>query len=159
MTELNTSISLPKNSCVHCALDGKICLGTQFTFIARGVGGLCDELECESCHRVLQSYGDHILDPLAEAVLDLSDEANIVAAVKISYRYRHGKENGTTELPVRWFEKARKADEFFTGITEKGAVKVWPRYASDDTLDSVEIKLLTKGEGEWGTIRRKEYKL
>jgi hypothetical protein len=82
-----------------------------------------------------------------------------LAAVKIKYRYSHGRANSAVEIPSKWFKNVPRAHELFEGITEEAAISAWPRsrYDPTDKLNSISIEFFRKGVADWECVERKEY--
>lgn len=155
---LNSDVSLPGNAGAHVALDDKPCPERTFRVVMIGVGGVYhDIVQCRRCHRDFKAYGNRILDPLTERLLDIPDGDNAIAGIKLSFRFTHGTANGQSEAAPKWFNDYGNAVAAFNGITGEAAVSAWPKHDATDTLTSVKVELWRKGIAEWECIDYKEY--
>jgi len=143
----------------HGMLNGQKCPGRRFVVLESGVGGIYeDRVECKTCDLQLFVYGNHVLDPMAEALLESADLEAGLFAIRTTYRFRHGNANGVESNPDLWFHSEAKARDAFSRITPQAAIKAWPARHHMDVLESVTVSLHERDEHEWHEIEKWEFK-
>jgi hypothetical protein len=95
-----------------------------------------------------------LLDPLNEELLNLRNKENAVAAVRATYKFRHGSENQTAEIPTKWFQTPMNAYSVFKGTTDEAALLAWPWSDVNDRLEEVTLTYSLWQDNEWRTVEK-----
>jgi hypothetical protein len=101
---------------------------------------------------VFSAQGTRLSDPLSEERLNLRDKESAVAAITATYRYRHGSEDCTAEIPTKWFRTALNAYRVYKGTTEEAALMAWPWSDVNDRLEEATVTYSLRQDGGWRTM-------
>lgn len=115
------------------------------------------KVECEICHRVFPAGETRLSDPLSEERLHLRNKEDAVAAVTATYRFKHGPESRTVEIPTKWFHVTLNAYSVFKGTTEGAALLAWPWSDVNDRLEKVTLIYRLCQDNEWKTVEEHSF--
>jgi hypothetical protein len=133
------------------------CAGRRFKVSEIGSGGIYEtRVECCTCERRLPFYGDQILDPLAEALLEEGEEA--LCAVQVTYQFLSGKARGKISLPTWYFKVYPTALGAFESITQDAVCRAFRPVQPTDLLETATVRLFQRGQSDWDVKREHEFR-
>jgi hypothetical protein len=157
--KLGSVIELQGRTGDHGMLNGQKCPGRQFLVIEVGVGGIYENLvRYTQCHLELRAYENQVLDPFAEALLDMPDLAPSAYAIRADYRFRHLDLNGSQSNPTIWFPSEVHARAAFDRVTRDAAIGAWRSNDQAYVLESVTVRLFARDKNEWHELEKKSFK-
>jgi hypothetical protein len=148
-----STVQFHGESGAHLTFAEAPCPGRVFRVLEVERGAL-SAVKCEICHRAISARESRLSDPLNEELPNIRNKEGAVAAVAATYRYRHGSEDCTIEIPTKWFRTAQNAYRVFTGTTEEAALMAWPWADVNDRLEEATVTYSLRQNDTWCMVEK-----